>query len=69
MRAWGQKPVGYIQIAEGYFWSMHKKPCAWHRFWMRVFLGWRWLDKEPFKLSADEQKRFLERLKEYDAKK
>lgn len=25
--------------------SLTQKPSAWHRFWMRVCLGWRWVDE------------------------
>lgn len=44
MIAYGEKPVGQIEVVKGFYFSARKKPCAWHRFWMRVFLGWKWHD-------------------------
>lgn len=54
MTVYGKKPAGYIEITEGYYYTSHKKPCLWHRFWQRVFLGWKWHDNNPFRLSNEE---------------
>lgn len=44
MIAYGEKPVGQIEMMKGFYFSARKKPCVWHRFWMRVLLGWKWHD-------------------------
>ena len=38
------KPVGHLQIVDNIYWGVRKKPCWWHRLWMRVLLGWKWHD-------------------------
>lgn len=43
------QPVGHYRIS-GYGCSicfhLAPKPCWWHRFWCRVFLGWIWEDEK-----------------------
>lgn len=31
---------------ENVYWSLTRKPSAWHRFWVRVVLGWTWEDAQ-----------------------
>ena len=33
---------GYVMC--NYVWSMTSKPSAWNRFWVRMTLGWKWID-------------------------
>lgn len=42
MTVFGKEPAGYIKLADKFYIAQHKKPCLWHRFWMRVLLGWKW---------------------------
>lgn len=63
MIAYGKKPVGFIEIMEGYYYAAYKKPCLWHRFWHRVFLGWKWHDNDPFEADRERTKKACE---EYD---
>ena len=38
--------VGYYSVGKThpYHFAFTSKPAWWHRFWTRVFLGWRWSD-------------------------
>jgi hypothetical protein len=38
------KEVGKYIINDGFHIHMIKKPCWPHRFFTRVFLGWKWED-------------------------
>ena len=40
----GKTSVGFIELAENFYINSYKKPCAWHRFWMKALLGWKWHD-------------------------
>lgn len=39
------KPLYAVHIAPGFIYETHKQPNAWHRFWVRVLLGWVWRRK------------------------
>lgn len=36
--------AGYYVPSSGLKFGIEKKPSAWHRFWVRVLLGWQWED-------------------------
>lgn len=42
MIVFGEEYIGQIELTKGAYLSVRKKPCVWHRFWMRVLLGWKW---------------------------
>jgi len=37
-----RKAAGYYVPSSGLKFGIEKKPSAWHRFWVRVILGWQW---------------------------
>lgn len=41
----GPVPVGRYEVVSGVSFFTTTKPHAWHRFWARILLGWRWSDE------------------------
>lgn len=42
---WREPDVGGYDVG-GVTYMLTKKPSAWHRFWVRVVLGWEWKDAQ-----------------------
>lgn len=39
--------AGHYELFKGFYVEAQEKPHWWYRFWTRVLLGWKWIDREP----------------------